>query len=430
MFSRSEIAERFGSSFSDKRKVLKELGRAESIDPAAYRARYRRGGIARRLVRIFPAWTWRGNNTFLLDGSENPNLDLVVQRFGVRKLLLAVDILAELTGYAGIVMDGDGGPLSAPPGGPVSSISVWGADCLHIDGYDPTGAVRQYKLVRTNMTDERIHPDRVIHYANGDLDSSLHGEPVLEPAWDVLDDIEKIYGSAAESIWQTAIPDLHADTPIQEGLAAPDPDDVADFDQQFQNYHHRLNRVIRTFGGTTVSKIAGAAPSGIESVVDTGIMLLSATYGIPKRILSGSERGELASTQDRLNWQETIDERRNEIAVRLAHIVIHGLAAAAGIELTTTVGEGDLEQRVETPITVAWETWSTNRTPVEETQWLTGWSNAVTTAADRGIIAVETAVQMLPEEWFGPPDERLAPLDGEDPLSGDGASTSASDDEE
>ena len=48
--------------------------------------------------------------------------------------------------------------------------------------------------------------------------------------------------------------------------------------------------------------------------VDVQVQMISAVTGIPKRILTGSERGELASTQDETQWLESIGQRRHEFA--------------------------------------------------------------------------------------------------------------------
>ena len=48
-------------------------------------------------------------------------------------------------------------------------------------------------------------------------------------------------------------------------------------------------------------------PTGLITI---NLSLAAATIGIPQRILLGSERGELASSQDSVNWLESIEERR------------------------------------------------------------------------------------------------------------------------
>src|SRR5690606_32676688 len=47
---------------------------------------------------------------------------------------------------------------------------------------------------------------------------------------------------------------------------------------------------------------------------DVQIALISAATGIPQRILMGSERGELASSQDERNWAVQVADRQNDFA--------------------------------------------------------------------------------------------------------------------
>ena len=44
------------------------------------------------------------------------------------------------------------------------------------------------------------------------------------------------------------------------------------------------------------------------------VSLISGAVNIPQRILLGTERGELASTQDEMNWYSRVDERRKQIS--------------------------------------------------------------------------------------------------------------------
>jgi hypothetical protein len=63
-------------------------------------------------------------------------------------------------------------------------------------------------------------------------------------------------------------------------------------------------------------KLSALAPqvSDPKNHVDVQLMMISAVTGIPKRILSGSERGELASSQDAAEWIAFVQGRREEFA--------------------------------------------------------------------------------------------------------------------
>ena len=62
-----------------------------------------------------------------------------------------------------------------------------------------------------------------------------------------------------------------------------------------------------------MTQLAGSVPDPtghIERLLD----LIAGTVGIPKRLLIGSERGELASSQDENNWAMTIAARHTHHA--------------------------------------------------------------------------------------------------------------------
>jgi hypothetical protein len=80
----------------------------------------------------------------------------------------------------------------------------------------------------------------------------------------------------------------------------------------FDEYEHNLRRILELQGGKLESLAQQVADP--QGHIDTQIQLISAETGIPKRILTGSERGELASSQDNEGWQSHIQGRREEFA--------------------------------------------------------------------------------------------------------------------
>ena len=51
--------------------------------------------------------------------------------------------------------------------------------------------------------------------------------------------------------------------------------------------------------------------------IEAHLQLIAAGAGIPQRILYGSERGELASTQDQTDWETTITSRQQNVMTPL-----------------------------------------------------------------------------------------------------------------
>jgi hypothetical protein len=81
---------------------------------------------------------------------------------------------------------------------------------------------------------------------------------------------------------------------------------------QVDEYVHKMRRVLRTRG--IKATVLGSDVADFRSPVLALISLIAGSAKIPQRILLGSERGELSSTQDRFNWDNRIRDRRLEYA--------------------------------------------------------------------------------------------------------------------
>ena len=64
--SRANLAARVGLTFDGQRDLYKYLGYKRNLDYADFYARYKRGGIASRIVDAYPQATWR-QQPILLD---------------------------------------------------------------------------------------------------------------------------------------------------------------------------------------------------------------------------------------------------------------------------------------------------------------------------------------------------------------------------
>jgi len=83
-------------------------------------------------------------------------------------------------------------------------------------------------------------------------------------------------------------------------------------EEQLDEYDHDLRRFFVAKGVNIESLQQQVADP--SNHFDIQLQVISSETGIPKRILSGSERGEMASTQDRTAWLEMIQDRREEFA--------------------------------------------------------------------------------------------------------------------
>jgi hypothetical protein len=85
-----------------------------------------------------------------------------------------------------------------------------------------------------------------------------------------------------------------------------------DLKDQIDEYEHNLRRILVNEGVDL--KALAQQIADPHSHLDVQLTCISAVTGIPKRILSGSERGELASTQDTGEWKTYVQSRREDHA--------------------------------------------------------------------------------------------------------------------
>jgi uncharacterized protein len=321
-----------------RRDMSEILNRKAVLTYKDFLGRYVRKDIAGRIVDAFPDATWRKAPVITEDDKPQDTafeeaLKSLDRRLGLFNYFKRVDRLAGLGRYAILVIGVKGGSgldtaLRYHQFTAASSIiylSVFGEGSASIKTYetDPTserfGKPLTYEIdfggsVKGFTVDKKkqeVHWTRVIHVAEDMIEDEVHGTPRLERVFDLLEDLEKVVGGAAEMFWQGADRGLHAD--VREGFDGTlDERELQNLTDEITEYQMGLRRFLRTVG-TDVKALGGttADPTGSASVI---LDLIAGTIGIPKRILLGSERGELASTTDEASFFGSVEERRETFA--------------------------------------------------------------------------------------------------------------------
>lgn len=153
-----------------------------------------------------------------------------------------------------------------------------------------------------------VHYSRTIHVAEGLLDNEVFGEPRLKKIYHRLEDLDKLIGAAPEGFWQQAVKGYLISEKEGANLEDPDFDEITDEMRSFLNGFKR----VMTVSGADVDELAGSTNMDPSNPFDVVISVISAKTGIPKRILTGSERGDLASSQDRKNWFDQVENRQTQ----------------------------------------------------------------------------------------------------------------------
>ncbi len=327
-----------GLTFGWRRDTYEALGYERILTPLPFRGRYRRGGIAARIVEAFPLSTWRGGWTVTED--DNPDVETAFEqafeefdrRLSVKNVILRADILAGLGRYAVILIGGPGSldePLVRCNLQDIKYLVPYGEDTAKIIEYETDATDERYALPKMYALHRQwyqqqygqaplpvgpttpVHWTRVIHVAEGLLDDNVFGQPRLERVWNLLDDLDKVIGGGAEAFWKRA--DGGTQFKIDPDLALdPDPTKAAlqrkEMETKFDEFTNQLRRNLVTRGieiqrlGSDVANLKGPA----EAIMDQ----ISATIGIPQRLLMGSELGRLASSKDKANWEDRVQDRR------------------------------------------------------------------------------------------------------------------------
>jgi len=156
-------------------------------------------------------------------------------------------------------------------------------------------------------SDVLVHYSRVVHVVRNITESEVDGRPELKRVYNRLQDIEKLVGGSAEMFWKGARPGYQGKVDSDFMLTDPMKETLQ---SQVDEYEHNLRRIFMNEG----ISLEALTPQ-VESPKDhltVQLTMISIETGIPKRILEGSERGELASTQDVNAWRDLITAIRGK----------------------------------------------------------------------------------------------------------------------
>lgn len=346
LLTRAQFARQVGIAFGGKRDYYEVFGYDRDLTARQFRETYARGGIAKRIVEAYPKATWRrrtGGFGVEIYEDEDPETETAFEaafadlnkRVKIWKYLERADVLAGLSTYSVLLIGAPGDLESELPkarkpedllylspywggGGPQSSMqaSTTAADVdATIWSYDEDpqsprfGEPLFYQLKRTNLNlpgqMTRVHWTRCIHVAEGCLDDNVFGIPTLENVWNLLQDLLKTTGGGSEAFWLRANQGFHADIDKDMKL---DADKTLDkLREDMERYQHNMTRWIRTRGVSV--DVLGSDVANFGPPADAILKQIAGSKGIPLRILTGSEQGQLASGQDAENWNSQVQDR-------------------------------------------------------------------------------------------------------------------------
>jgi hypothetical protein len=354
--ARSALARRLGYEYQGDRDVYTALGYTKELRFEDYMGKYERGDMARRIIKEPVQATWRSVPEVIetlperrpMDGEKTP-FELAFDSLSSRKDLKfwhnvrKADLVSGIGRWGVLFLGLSDVEIREDFAEPAEK----GSELLYLtplnesqarvsttvsDPADPRfGEPEFYELVfettgqktvegtradapraqgdTVSSQSTRVHWSRVIHLAEESDESGVVGTPRLQAVYNRLVDLDRVVGSTGEAFWRNAFPlmqfKLDPDFQFQD-----EKQDLANLKTEIEGLVHRWERYIRT-KGVTIEQLENNIATPKESF-DVIVAVISSTTNIPQRLLVGSERGELASTQDKDNYAVVIQERRTQ----------------------------------------------------------------------------------------------------------------------
>jgi uncharacterized protein len=313
--------------YEGDRDLYNVLGYIENPTYKNFYQQYKRNSIATAIINKPVSGTWRGD--FYIHTPEDLETDPLKEAWlqledslSIKDKFRRVDTLASLGQYAVLLLglsdveneQGFAEPVQKGANLKLLYISPYSEedaimDTLETDATSKRFGLPKYYTIKTKAGKSlKVHHTRVIHVVHYNLEDDIYGIPTLEKVFNRLQDIEKIAGGDAEAYFRNARPGFGGKA--DDGYSLDD-DVKKELENDIKEYEMNLRRFILT-EGLDIKSLSQPIANPKENM-DVQLSLIAAAADIPKRILTGSERGELASSQDRDAWHETLQGRREEI---------------------------------------------------------------------------------------------------------------------
>ncbi len=336
--SRIRYAGALGESYGGARDLYQALGYDTAISYTKYLAYFKREDISKTLIEKLPKACWT-NPPVVTDESEDSVFEkefaVFVKKFSLYSLFFRADKLMRL-GYYGVLFlgfnDAEEGLLNTEvtPGSTLELLYIqpYSDQSAKIHSLDNEPTSRRFGLpliYQISITDTYntlsgsegsvaqssrsilVHWTRVIHLIEDPLENQVLGTPYLECVFNRIQDTRKILGGSAEMFWRGGIPGKIATAKENYSMGANDKEELQ---TQMDEYEHNLRRFL-TVQGVDITNMEMDIKSPRDAL-DVQMTIIAIVTGYPKRILEGSERGELASSQDHTTWNSLIRTRQVE----------------------------------------------------------------------------------------------------------------------
>jgi hypothetical protein len=359
MMQRQQLISRY---FDPRRKIEDECGYPDlrTVTAQHYKDLYDGDPIGGRVIELMPLESWQVTPSIYEDEDPDVETDFEIAWKDIGKnlrgrswyqdeegnaiweWLIRADIDCGI-GHFGILLIGidDGKPLSEPADGVEQAmlkakapVAKKGTKLLYLRSFDESqvtvqqwdtdqnslryGQPIQYavtlwnpdSLITSSSTPPSgsflVHWTRVIHLSSGEGSSDVLGIPRLQSVLYPVLDIRKVAGGSAEMYWKGAFPGISIET--QPQLGGDVKVNRGAIRTQMEQYFNGLQRYLGLMGMTAKT----LSPTVVDPTAQIKVQLdrICIRKACPVRVFMGSERGELASSQDDSAWNDRLRQQQ------------------------------------------------------------------------------------------------------------------------
>lgn len=333
---RVSLAANMGYQYGTSRNVYQALGypSQSELTFTSYYGKYQRMDIAKAIIDRPVKASWKGDIEIIETDDEKETVfekecNALLEDLKIKSILIRADKLTGLGTYSVMLLgiddiintEGFALPVNKKRKNKLLYVRPLSEESAKITEYDTSINSERFGLplyytITTNKVGKdggsssmsvRVHYSRIVHLVEDVLEDEVHGTPRLQAIYNRLIDLEKLVGGDAEMFWRGARPGYTGTVRDDYQMTTAG---LKDLEDQIDEFEHNLRRVLINEG--VDYKAFEQQIADPSSHVDVQMQMISAVTGIPKRILIGSERGELSSSQDRQEWISYVTSRREE----------------------------------------------------------------------------------------------------------------------
>jgi len=163
---------------------------------------------------------------------------------------------------------------------------------------------------RKGPVPEKVHWQRVLHFAPDKVESEIYGTPRLQTTINRCCDLRKILAGSGEMFYKGGYPGYSVES-LPEFLDA-ESINKEELSEEFQLFLNHLQRFIAV-EGVTIKALTGTISDPTAHVYQQ-LLMIAMALGCPVRILLGSESGQTTGDEEGKRWNGRIAKRQWQVA--------------------------------------------------------------------------------------------------------------------